>query len=210
MLVFVDESGDTGRKIGQGSSQFFVVALVIFKDDYVAAACSDAIDRVREELGLGLRFEFHFAKNNHRIREAFLEAVSHYRFRFHAFALNKDPNELYGDGFYNPSSLYKFAARIAFENALKQLDQAKVRFDKSGNRKFQKELKGYLNRRVNQRSGRQPIYRIASKESHGDNLLQLADYVAGVSNRMITGKKGGAELHRAYLQSKEIRTRVWP
>ena len=32
MLVFIDESGDTGRKLEKGSSKFFVVALVIFED----------------------------------------------------------------------------------------------------------------------------------------------------------------------------------
>ncbi|MDP2952974.1 MAG: DUF3800 domain-containing protein [Chloroflexota bacterium] len=32
MLVFVDESGDPGLKLEQGSSTHFVVALVIFED----------------------------------------------------------------------------------------------------------------------------------------------------------------------------------
>ena len=32
MLVYVDESGDAGLKISQGSSPYFVVALIVFDD----------------------------------------------------------------------------------------------------------------------------------------------------------------------------------
>lgn len=31
MLVFIDESGDSGLKIGEGSSRYFTVGLVIFE-----------------------------------------------------------------------------------------------------------------------------------------------------------------------------------
>ena len=33
MLVFVDESGDPGMKLGLGSSEFFVLTLVIFENN---------------------------------------------------------------------------------------------------------------------------------------------------------------------------------
>ncbi len=39
MLVFIDESGDTGLKIDKGSSKYFVIALVIFEDHEEAIAC---------------------------------------------------------------------------------------------------------------------------------------------------------------------------
>lgn len=32
MLVFLDESGDPGLKLKQGSSQYFIVTIVIFED----------------------------------------------------------------------------------------------------------------------------------------------------------------------------------
>jgi hypothetical protein len=32
MLVFVDESGDTGLKIGRGSSEFLTITLVVFEE----------------------------------------------------------------------------------------------------------------------------------------------------------------------------------
>ncbi|NNN06950.1 MAG: DUF3800 domain-containing protein [Elusimicrobia bacterium] len=38
MLVFIDESGDTGLKVAQDSSEYFVVALVTFEDHDEAVA----------------------------------------------------------------------------------------------------------------------------------------------------------------------------
>ena len=32
MLVIVDKAGDTGLKIGQGSSRYFIIAMVLFED----------------------------------------------------------------------------------------------------------------------------------------------------------------------------------
>lgn len=43
MLVFIDESGDTGFKVSKGSTQNFVVACVIFDDNLEAEKTSVAI-----------------------------------------------------------------------------------------------------------------------------------------------------------------------
>ena len=209
MLVFVDESGDPGRKILNRSSQYFVVALVIFDEDE-ARTCNAQIDRLRAELYPGSGFEFHFSENSNRVREAFLSTVAQARFHYHVFALNKDPGVLYGPGFHRKDSLYKFTARLAFENALPELHQAKVILDKSGERRFQRELKQYLNRQVRQSDGDRPINTITAKESHRDNLLQVADYVAGVCNRLICGRQDGQRLWERFLAGKEATRRVWP
>ena len=76
MLGFLDESGDTGLKIGSGSSRYFVVALVTFEDDSEALCCDHRINHLRQELRLSSVYEFHYSKNSKRIREEFLKAVS--------------------------------------------------------------------------------------------------------------------------------------
>ena len=52
MLVFLDESGDTGRMTNKGSSQFLVVSVVIFMDEEEALACDQRIYLFRNELWL--------------------------------------------------------------------------------------------------------------------------------------------------------------
>src|SRR5581483_9549389 len=117
MLAFLDESGDPGRKIDRGSSQYFVVALVVFNDLAEATRCDTRISLLRRELNRDDHFEFHFSDNSHRIRLAFLEAVAPYDFFFHAFVLNKDPSKLFGRGFDFKESLYKYVCGLVFENA---------------------------------------------------------------------------------------------
>ena len=210
MLVFIDESGDPGRKIERGSSLYFVVALVSFDDDSEALACDQRVDLLRHELGNPPGFEFHFAKNSKNVREQFLRAVTPYTFFYHIFALNKDPNKLYGPGFDVKESVYKFTARLTFENAKPYLDNARVVIDESGDRKFRDELASYLRRRVRGNEGRRLIRGVKLQRSDGNNLLQLADYVASISNRVVLRKPDGIDLRNRYLATHELTAQVWP
>ena len=51
MLVFIDESGDSGLKVEAGSSRFFTVALVVFEDYEEANACDKRIELLAKEIG---------------------------------------------------------------------------------------------------------------------------------------------------------------
>lgn len=44
MLVFIDESGDTGLKLDKGSSKYFVITLVTFEDNEEALLCDQRIE----------------------------------------------------------------------------------------------------------------------------------------------------------------------
>ena len=210
MLAFVDESGDPGRKIANGSSQFFVVSLVTFEDHDEADDCDRRIEALRGELRVPPGFEFHFSENSNRIWDTFLAAVSPYSFFYHSFALNKDPNVLSGPGFNFKGSLYKFTARLTFENAKPYLDNAIVVLDSSGDRTVRNELATYLRRRVTDEDGRKLIKKVKTQRSDGNNLLQLADYVASVSNRAFSGKPDGLSRRRTHLAPHEISWRIWP
>lgn len=62
MLIFIDESGDSGLKIDQGSSRFFTVSLVVFEDHDEALACDQRIGLLKRELRWKEGSEFHFKK----------------------------------------------------------------------------------------------------------------------------------------------------
>lgn len=210
MLVFLDESGDPGRKIDKGSSPFFVVALVTFDDHDEADKCDQRITALRSELKLGEGYEFHFGKNSKRVRSAFLEAVHPHHFFYHAFALNKDPKKLYGRGFDFKESLYKWVASTTFQNAKSYLDDATVVLDQCGDRKFRDELAAYLRARINSKGGKQAIKKVKIQRSTGNNLIQLADYVASITHRHVAGTPGGSELRSEFLASHESSFRLWP
>ena len=145
-----------------------------------------------------------------KVRDAFLAAVAPYQFFYHVFTLNKDPDLLWGPGFDHKRSLYKFAAGLTFENAKPYLVDARVVLDGTGDRNFRKELTKYLRRRIEDPGRGRLIRSVSTKQSHRDNLLQLADYVAGVSNRVFCRRNDGVELRRRYLAAKELTRQIWP
>lgn len=209
MLGFFDESGDPGLKIGGGSSRYFVVALVTFDDDAVALACDRRIDRLRVDLRLPSRYEFHFGKNSRKVREAFLQAVQPFDFRYHLFALDKEPGKLRGFSL-NPNDLYQYTAGLVFENASYHLSAAIIVMDKRGDKKFRDELFRHLRHSVRFPEGRRAIRKLNQQESHRNNLLQLADYVASIGNQVLSGNRETIELAERYLRNKEVTRGVWP
>ena len=120
--------------------------MVVFEDHDAARACDTRIKELKEEVGWTGRSEFHFSKNSERIREVFLGAVAPFDFSCHVFALNKDPEVLWGPGFNVKESLYKYAAGLTVENALPYLSDAKIVPDKTGDRTFRNQLVAYLKR----------------------------------------------------------------
>ena len=211
MLVFVDESGDLGFKLQRGSSRYFTIALVLFERPETALACQRAIERLRAALNLTPGHEFHFHGDSHARRIAFLGAIANHAFHCYTFTLNKASPRLDGSGFQYRSPGYKWVCRTALENARQDLVDATVVIDGSGERKFRREMDNYLRAQINQRgeSGERQISRVKIGRSHNDPLLQLADYVAGVTNRIYEGKPG-AEIYEGFLRRKRRSQRKWP
>lgn len=210
MLVFIDESGDTGRKINKGSSKYFVIGLVLFEDHSEAMACDQRIELLKHELGKTSAFEFHFQNNSDKVRRTFLEAILPYSFTYFAVVIDKDPKKLVGDGFNVKESFYKYACHMVFSNAKPHLDNAIVVLDKSGSPTFQYGLKKYLNLKTNGlNEQRKLIKKIKQQHSHSNNLLQIADYIAGVINRKFQKKKSWQVYYRR-ISSKEMWVQKWP
>jgi hypothetical protein len=97
---------------------------------------------------------------------------------------------------------------LVFQNAKPYLADATVIIDKSGDREFRNQLAAYLRRKMKEGGGN-PIRKVKMEESRRNNLVQLADYVAGVTNRWANNKPD-ASMYRRPIASREIQVRVWP
>lgn len=208
MLVFVDESGDLGFKFERGSTRFFTIALVIFESVEAAQACQRAIERLKSALDLPPRFEFHFHDDTHERRLALLSTAAQQDFLCHTFTLDKSSPKLTGEGFQYRGSAYKWVCKIVLDNAAADVREATVVIDGSGERRFRQEISTYLRRELNAEQRRQ-IRKVKIGRSTSDPLLQLADYVAGVTNRWYEGKPG-ADAYEQYLRRKRRSQRKWP
>jgi hypothetical protein len=210
MLVFIDESGDPGLRLERGSSRFFTVAMVVFEDLEEAAACDQKIELLKRELGWKPGSEFHFKNNSDKVRKAFLQAVAPYNFFYYGFVLNKDPKKLWGEGFKDKQSFYKYACGLVFENAKEKLVNATVVIDESGNMDFKYQLVNYLRKRLNSIEQSNFIKKVKMQRSISNNLLQLADYTAGIINRSIMKKKKYSDDYEKVIIHRKIRVQIWP
>ena len=208
MLIFIDESGDSGLKIDKGSSRYFTVGLVLFEEGEEAISCDQRIQLLKREVGWRENDEFHFKNNSDKIRVAFLKAVSPYNFFYYGIVINKDPKKLFGDGFKNKSSFYKYACGLVFENAKEKMRDSTVIIDESGNLDFKNQLATYLRKRVNKND--KLIKKIKMQRSESNNLLQLADYVAGAINRSVKNEKKKSDAYRKIIAHREIYVQIWP
>lgn len=204
MLVFIDESGDTGRKINKGSSKYFVIALVTFEDNEEAIACDQRINLLRKELRLPENYEFKFSKLRKDQRRAFLCAINPYSFFYFGIVINKDPKKLYGSGFNVKESFYKYTCSLVFENAKPYLKDSTVIIDGSGSREFKRQFQSYLKKKVGI-----IIKKVKIQSSHLNNLIQLADMVVGSIHRSY-GQKEDKRIYRSIIKPREIKVQVWP
>lgn len=195
-------------KIDKGSSRYFTVGLVLFEESEEAISCDQRIQLLKREVGWRENDEFHFKNNSDKIRVAFLKAVSPYNFFYYGIVINKDPKKLFGDGFKNKSSFYKYACGLVFENAKEKMRDSIVVIDESGNLDFKNQLAKYLRGRLNKND--KLIKKIKMQRSESNNLLQLADYVAGAINRSVKNEKKRSDAYRKIIAHREIYVQIWP
>jgi len=77
MYVYLDESGDTGFKFRNGSSRYFVIALLLVDDPL---PLHQAVHDLRLRLNKSESYEFKFMRTHHDGRIAFFQAIKSFTF----------------------------------------------------------------------------------------------------------------------------------
>lgn len=200
MLVFVDDSGDPGFRVDKGSTPVFVIALVIFDDVLDAEKTSLAIKELRRELRASDKFEFKFSKTDKRFRKAFIERIKDFNFRVRAIIVEK--HKIYSPYLTsNKESFYNHIIMQVLKHHGGTITNAKLKFDKRGERNIRNELRSYLSRELDNRNNRifQDLKFVDSKQN---TLIQLADMVAGSISTSFSGK------YPEYLESLKLSGRI--
>lgn len=195
-------------RLGSGTTAYFTIVLVIFEDHDEATACDQRIGLLRRELSLPGHFEFHFHDNHPNLRRAFLATVAPYDFFYFGMVLDK--SLLTGPGFQFKESFYKYASRLVFENAKPYLRDAIVVFDESGSATFKMQLARYLRRQVNHPRTPGLIAKIKVQSSSKNNLIQLADMIAGALGRTCFEGKPDQLDYWKLIRHREIYVQRWP
>src|SRR3990167_11538222 len=150
MLVFIDDSGDPGFRIGKGSSPIFVIAMIVFSDQLEAEKTSVTIKELRRKLKVSDLYEFKFNKTNRKFRNAFINTVKGFKFKIRAIVVDKkvihsQRLRSYKEDFYNHIIMQILKHSKSIKNA-------KLRFDKRGERAIRNQLRVYLSRELDNKN----------------------------------------------------------
>lgn len=195
MYVFVDDSGDAGFKVGQGSSEHLVIACCVFEKAEDAEAASHAIRSLRQELKWHPNQEFKFSKTREEIRIRFLQLCIPLNFFVRAIVIDKKiitSTNLRTDRV----SFYNYAIQEVLTNSFGTIQNAKVRVDGKGSRDYVKAAGKYFKDQANQKSS--VIAKVKFVDSKGDQLIQLADMMAGAIRKSYDT---GHNRQQLYLQA---------
>ncbi len=172
MLVFIDESGDAGFKIG--SSEHLVIAMVIFEGyeeaDKTRKIIKETMVRIKQKP------EFKFSKCSQTNRMHFFTAINNCCFSVRYICLGK--KIIWSDHLRkNPIQFYNYALKSLISHT--KLKNAKIRIDGNGKKELSKALITYL--RGYSEIG--AIDKLKMVDSCKEELIQLADMVAGALAR---------------------------
>jgi len=176
MLIFIDDSGDPGFRVEKGSSQVFIIAMVIFTDPLEAEKTSLSIKELRRKLRVSDLYEFKFNKTNKKFRTIFINTVKRFDFKIRAIVVDKkviySPRlRNYKENFYNHIIMQVLKHSDHIKNA-------KLRFDKRGEKALRDKLRVYLSRELDNKN-KQVFTDLKFVDSRQNTLIQLADMVAG-------------------------------
>ena len=176
-LVFIDDSGDPGFKIQKGSSPVFIIALVIFEDQLVAEEVSLSIKKLKRDLKFPDEMEFKFHKSSSKTKVKFLQTISTFDFKIRSIVVKKD--RIYSNFLrISKESFFNYIVMQVLKHSKGYINQAKLKFDKRGEKRIRNELRVYLSQELNNRENH--IFSdLKFVDSKQNVLIQLADMVAG-------------------------------
>jgi hypothetical protein len=203
MKIAIDESGDTGRKLGRGSSPWFILAAAIVPES--APGCGitcQAIYAYKRNFGDG--GELHFSHDSHKEHLDFLHYMHDKEFVYAAVVVDKaklmhtNPNVL-----SSKLALLEYSFDHLFDQLQPWLDDPIVLMDSSGSRHFNQILGHHLLRLFGEKPATEihQIRQVRAVDSASEPLVQLADYIAGAIHHHIDPHYP-SESYEKYLAGK--------
>ena len=190
----MDESGDAGFKFGKGSSDFFIIAAVVFEDDLEMEKTSIAIKTLKRRLGFQDFREFKFHKLSREIRLEFLKEIKRFQFKILCLVVDKrkPENGVFRD---NRSLFYVHAIKMLAKDIDISTLGVKIKLDGGGNRSFKRNFYSHLKEKLNWKD-KKIMRDLRFVDSKNNSLIQLADMIAGALRRSYEGNKNDKDIYR--------------
>lgn len=201
MLIFIDESGDSGFKIEKGSSSHFVISLIIFDDTLEAEKTAVKIKEFKRSVNLPDYYELKFNKLKKSLKIEFLEAVKDCKFRIRSIVVEKEV--IYSTTLQTDKrKYYSFFLKKVLEKNNNTIANAKLRLDGFGEREFKKAMTSYLRRELNHDVSNKIMENLKFVDSKKDVLIQLADMVVGSIRRSFEEDKTDQKIYKDIIKGR--------
>ena len=200
MIVFIDESGDTGFSLTRGSSKVFVIVCVLFVDELEVERVAVAIKELRRKLKFSDKTEFKFSGSRKKVRLAFLKTVKPFSFKIRSLVVQKElirSDQLKKD----KNSFYSYFIKMALKHSRGTIFNAKIRIDGSGDRVFRRNFLTYLRKELNT-GDRKVMKNVRLVNSKSNVMVQMADMLAGTIRRYKEGEKEDAKEYWNIIKNK--------
>jgi hypothetical protein len=175
-LLFLDDSGDPGFKLNKGSTDYFVVACVIFDDPLDAEETALYLKKYKNEIGKSETFEFKYSKTNDDIIKKALSVVSKCKFRIRAICVNKQKITSY-QLIHSKEFFYNYIIAQLLEKTT-YLQNAIIKLDGHADRRYRNSARVYFRHKLNC-SSIPKFSKLSFVNSKSNILIQLADLIAG-------------------------------
>ena len=198
VLVYADESGDSGFSFDKGSSKYFVLSLIVFEDSIDAEEVDVLIKKYRRSLGWPPDREFKFHKTRAVIRAGFFKAAMKGTFSIRAVIVDKD-KLADNPAFLNKYNFYNYVIKEALVHN-SDLQRVKLRMDGKAENEYRRAVKAYL--RQNLSCEDFLIEELTFVNSKNDSLIQLADMIAGAIRRTTETSKTDQNLYYKIIKKR--------
>jgi len=207
MKIYIDESGDPGFKIEEGSSRFFVVALIIFEDPAEESRARTALVNLKKEWQKKDNFEFKFSKMSINERKQVIEVAMFAKFKIRAVVFDKvRMNTLQLEHF--KENYYQYAIRSLLEHQDCRIQSSEIRIDTFGETYYRDNLIKYFNKHLC--SSEQETHKhLIFQDSKFNVLIQLADIVAGSLRKSFDNSTDDSQIYRDIFSDYEEDIKVF-
>jgi hypothetical protein len=197
-VVFIDDAGDPGFKFEHGSSEHFVITCLIFDDNLVAEEVSLYMKKLKRSLGWSDGCEFKFNKTNKETIRSLLASIANFDFRIRVICVHK-PSIYSRQLRSNQDSFYNYMIRLVLQMT-PNLRHASVKLDGRSGREYKKGATTYFRKQLNTNDIKVSKFKFV--DSRSDNLIQLADLVAGAVLRSTRKDKTDCSVYLKCIEKR--------
>lgn len=198
-LVFIDDSGDPGFKIKNGSGRVFVIACVVFDNEYTAGFADASIRALKSKLDWPQNFEFKFHRTNDKEKKEFFINTKDMEFSVWATVVDKTKIEI-----DNAAEMKSFYQKIitATISKIDCDDSMDIHLDGKGDRNYRNSVVASIRKALIKKNVR--IRKFKFMNSKDNNLVQLADMIAGAIRAENNPEKRARQKLIRLLKGKKV------